>query len=326
MNNKIFEVLTFHSFPQAVNTAVVLDWFNAHRSLGGETELSEFRPMLDEARARTELLIAAPALLDFVAQYAEKKQDGIPFVVIPKTGLASLPEHECNVWNYAIAMAIGYPTVTEPRTQTTLWDVKNRALTTSDTTFSEHNQLAEMHTDSSFKQYPEPDFTLFVRQAARCGGGRSLFTDSRVLAARLAETRHGASLLEEMQSTDVGFMTPAAFTNAGSRDSVEIQRGTIFSKKCEMRYSKNSLLRAAKHNPSDANVVNRFIQAVDGALQMEGSVVEQYHDTDTLLVVDNHFGLHGRTSFDDNARHLIRCRISDREEHSQGFAPASAED
>jgi alpha-ketoglutarate-dependent taurine dioxygenase len=33
--------------------------------------------------------------------------------------------------------------------------------------------------------------------------------------------------------------------------------------------------------------------------------------TDTLMLVDNHHMLHGRTTYTDERRHLIRIRISD---------------
>jgi alpha-ketoglutarate-dependent taurine dioxygenase len=240
-------------------------------------------------------------------------------VVLYGLGLADLPEDRRNAALYALTLMLGYPTSTDQRTGRVAWDVRARPVEQSGgrfTTFSERVGSADMHTDSSFYPMPEEQFILYVVNAARCDGGHSLLIDGEDIYLALQETAEGRAAFELLSTTPVPFRVPAVY--AAGDENVEVHVATVFGPSTRpgarftMRWRYDSIEKGMAARP---DLVTPELRA---ALALMNDVAEtkaaRFKDqlpTDTLLLVDNHHMLHGRTTYTDERRHLIRIRISD---------------
>jgi len=240
-------------------------------------------------------------------------------VVLYGLGLADLPEDRRNAALYALTLMLGYPTSTDQRTGRVAWDVRARPVEQGSerfTTFSERVGSADMHTDSSFYPMPEEQFILYVVNAARCDGGHSLLIDAEDIYRTLQETAEGRAAFELLSTTPVPFRVPAVY--AAGDANVEVHVATVFGPttrpgaRFTMRWRYDSIEKGIAARP---DLVTPELRA---ALALMNDVAEtkaaRFKDqlpTDTLMLVDNHHMLHGRTTYTDERRHLIRIRISD---------------
>ena len=68
--------------------------------------------------------------------------------------------------------------------------------------------------------------------------------------------------------------------------------------------------------PSAAKDVDRAwvaknVETMNEVVERHAAHFQDHLPDDTLMLIDNHHTLHGRTTYEDEARHLIRIRISD---------------
>lgn len=275
-----------------------------------------FYPHPDESRLQRELL-AVPTLGKLAAALGRHKTQRARGVAINRLGLAGLAEKDRNAMLYAIALTLGFPTSTDQRTKRVAWDVKARAGTAKAEaafiTFSERVGNADMHTDSSFYPMPEEQFMLYVVAAARCRGGASLLIDVADIYAQLQRSAAGRAAFELLSSTAVPFRVPSVY--AADDSQLELHMATVFERgpdqQLSMRWRYDSILKGLAARPDLAT------PAVTAALQLLNEVIEvsaprftRQFDDDTLLWADNHHLLHGRATYQDPDRHLIRIRIS----------------
>jgi alpha-ketoglutarate-dependent taurine dioxygenase len=240
-------------------------------------------------------------------------------VVLRNLGLTDLPEDRRNAVLYALTLMLGYPTSTDQRTGRVAWDVKARPEIGTEkrfVTFSERVGSADMHTDSSFYPMPEEQFILYVVNAAQCDGGHSILIDADDIYDGLHRTPEGAATFELLRTTQVPFRVPAVY--AAGDDQVEIFEALIFGPpqrkddRFTMRWRYDSITKglAARPDMSSPELVEA-IEIMHCVAEQEAARFMEQLPTDTLLLADNHRMLHGRTTYSDERRHLIRIRMSD---------------
>lgn len=290
---------------QEAIVAIVSRYFSDYNGNG-------FYPHPDEVVLQRELL-ALPALQQMRRML---RQGGARGMAITGLGLAGLDEPQRNAVLYAIALSLGFPTSTDQRTQRVAWDIRARpgsAGASRFVTFSERVGNADMHTDSSFYPMPEEQFLLYVVRAAQCGGGASLLIDVDDIHAELLRTEAGRASFELLSQAQVPFRVPSVY--AASDEQVEIQLAPVFERVGEelaIRWRHDSILKGLAARP------DLDTPALGAALALLNEVIEQHAPRfcqqlpdDTLLWADNRRTLHGRATYTDPARHLIRIRIGD---------------
>jgi alpha-ketoglutarate-dependent taurine dioxygenase len=315
--NSAQEFLMFSSIEQNGNIAVVQTNFSWGDDLARVIGIVErhfddfngngFYPHPDEEALQRELL-QVPTLRDFAAHIAERKARGL---AITGLGLAGLSEPHRNAVLYAIALTQGFPTSTDQRTKRVAWDVRARPRTDSKfVTFSERTGNADMHTDSSFYPMPEEQFLLYVVASARCNGGESLLIDVEDIVAELNKTEEGRAAYALLREAQVPFRVPSVY--AAQDEQVELFYAPVFhGDGLAMRWRYDSIEKGLAARPDLAT------PELVGALRLLNSIIEERAPRfvrqlpdDTLLWADNHRTLHGRATYTDPGRHLIRIRIS----------------
>ena len=269
----------------------------------------------NEVQLRTELA-RVPALAHFTEGLLGLRTHG---AVIYNLGLAGLPEDRRNAALYAITLMLGYPTSTDQRTGRVAWDVRARPVEEIDgrfTTFSERIGSADMHTDSSFYPMPEEQFILYVVNAASCDGGHSLLVDGEDIFEALQRTEEGRKAFDLLSTTPVPFRVPAIY--AAGDSNVEVHVAPVFGPsrrpgtRFTMRWRYDSIKKGLDARPDLDTPALRAALALMNEVAEHGAVrFKDQLPTDTLMLADNHHMLHGRTTYTDERRHLIRIRISD---------------
>ena len=240
-------------------------------------------------------------------------------VVLYNLGLAHLPEDRRNAALYAITLMLGYPTSTDQRTGRVAWDVRARPIEEIDgrfTTFSERIGSADMHTDSSFYPMPEEQFILYVVNAARCDGGHSLLVDGEDIYQTLQETEEGRKAFDLLSTTPVPFRVPAIY--AAGENNVEVNVALVFGPakrpgtRFTMRWRYDAIKKGLDARPDlDTPELRAALALMNDVAENRAARFKDQLPTDTLMLADNHHMLHGRTTYTDERRHLIRIRISD---------------
>jgi hypothetical protein len=274
-----------------------------------------FYPHPDEVELRKEL-----ALVPTLAHLTEGLQGlNAHGIVLHGLGLAHLPEDRRNAALYALTLMLGYPTSTDQRTGRVAWDVRARPMEEIDgrfTTFSERVGSADMHTDSSFYPMPEEQFILYVVNAARCAGGHSLLVDGEDIYQALQQTAEGRAAFDLLSTTPVPFRVPAIY--AAGENSVEVQVAHVFGPsqrpgaRFTMRWRYDSIKKGLAARPDlETPELRAALALMNDVAEVHAARFKDQLPTDTLMLVDNHHMLHGRTTYTDERRHLIRVRISD---------------
>lgn len=240
-------------------------------------------------------------------------------VVLHDLGLAGEPEDRRNAALYAITLMLGYPTSTDQRTGRVAWDVRARPVEEIDgrfTTFSERIGSADMHTDSSFYPMPEEQFILYVVNAARCDGGHSLLVDGEDIYQALQRTEEGRKAFDLLSTTPMPFRVPAIY--AAGDSNVEVHVAPVFGPpkrpgtRFTMRWRYDSIKKGLDARPDlDTPELRAALAVMNDAAEHGAERFKDQLPTDTLMLADNHHMLHGRTTYTDERRHLVRIRISD---------------
>lgn len=270
-----------------------------------------FYPHFNEMTFRQAVLSASPelnALQENLTQLTSKYCT----IFLDKIHLLSFSEIDRNKLLYGLSLSLGYPTPTDPRIGKLFWDVKPRNLPAEHfATFSEHSDSADLHTDTQYYLRPEKYFLLYVVRAAKCGGGKSLVCDGRELKDRLLETDRGRKAYEILSTFKFPFRIPTTFTEAGTVNSVKTTLAPIFSNEPFIRFRYDTLEKGLQsclelNVPTAQNALKVFLDVLENMVE----VVEYYMGDDALVICNNHTALHGRTSFQDRERHLIRVRMN----------------
>lgn len=240
-------------------------------------------------------------------------------IVLHGLGLAALPEARRNAVLYALTLMLGYPTSTDQRTGRVAWNVKARPASSEDgrfVTFSERVGSADMHTDSSFYPMPEEQFILYVVRAAECDGGHSLLVDADSIYDALQATPAGRAAYTLLRETPVPFRVPSVY--AANDERVEYFMATVFGdptrpgERFTLRWREDAIRKGLAACPGASTPALLEALAIMHEVAEEGAARYRAQlPTDTLMIADNHRMLHGRTTYTDEHRHLIRIRMSD---------------
>lgn len=244
-------------------------------------------------------------------------------IIIRSLGLSDFSVHDRNLLLFALSLSLGFPTPTEPRHQRVFWDDRSRppsresSRTGEFTTFSERTGRADMHTDSSFIPMPEEHFLLYTVRAARCGGGASCLIDVDDVVSALMDTRAGR--MAQIAMTDVWpFDIPSAFaSHPPGQPKSAVGLFPIFSapfgstSAVNIRWRHDAILRGLAARPELCSPSRlTALSLMHDLIKNNVPCFKHTLDDDSLLWVDNHHMLHGRTDFTDPDRHLIRVRIA----------------
>jgi hypothetical protein len=287
---------------------IIASYFNDFNDNG-------FYPHPDEVAMR-EKLMEVPTLRQLAQSLRGLNAHGI---VLRNLGLAGLPEERRNAALYAITLMLGFPTSTDQRTGRVAWNVKARPPAATDArfvTFSERIGSADMHTDSSFYPMPEEQFILYVVRAAQCDGGHSLLIDSDSIYDVLQSTGEGRAAYALLSTTPVPFRVPSVY--AASDDGVEYFVAPVFGPpqrdgdRFTLRWRYDAIKKGLAACPAMSTpALLDALEVMNRVAEEDAARFREQLPTDTLMLADNHRTLHGRTTYTDEQRHLIRIRMSD---------------
>jgi hypothetical protein len=169
-----------------------------------------------------------------------------------------------------------------------VWPVRPRS-TAQDATFSMRSGSAALHTDAAYRIDPEPYVALFCVRPARDGGLSSVLSEADVAAGLSRE--HAADLRRPIWQ----WRPPAVFGGVVTDPRPVLQNGG------RIRWRFDTLeLTAETRTPAmlfhtylaDHSSTRRFMLPAD-----------------SVLFLDNHRVLHGRSAFTDPQRLLLRVRL-----------------
>jgi alpha-ketoglutarate-dependent taurine dioxygenase len=278
----------------------------------GEKTCRGFYPHANEATLRQTILSEIPDLNAIHQNVKTLKKAGYCVFIFDRIELRSFNESDRDKLLYALSLSLGYPTPTDPRQGKLLWDVKARELPNGYfATFSEHSERAELHTDTQYYSQPEDYFMLYTIRSAKCGGGKSILCNGYEIQEHLLETAEGTEAFQILSTHWFPFRIPTTFTKKGTVGTIETTLAPIFGKQPLIRFRYDTLEKGFQARPDlDTPEARQALRMLSHVLENKVNVLSYYLYDDSLLVCDNHTALHGRTSYLDNQRHLIRVRMS----------------
>ena len=211
----------------------------------------------------------------------------------------------------SLCAKVGVP-IGHDRKGTLIWDIKSRDANKGPNavvTYSEHNHEADLHTDSQYSNHPEDYFTLLTLKRANCDGGESSLLSLEDILAEMQETSAGREALSMLSSTDYPFIIPNVFRK-NKQGEVEINFGPVFNNG-QIRFRIDTMEKALAHDPSlctddQLSAFNFLKYLVRNTTRTRRFFLE---DRD-LIFIKKKTMLHGRGSFTDNERHLLRIRMN----------------
>ena len=190
-----------------------------------------------------------------------------------------------------------------------VWEVKPTPSSSLSKTFSGHNQDAPLHTDSQYRNNPEKFIALMAFKPARCGGGYTQLVDFKEILQDLKSTDIGNDIIEFFESEILPIAIPSAFQGFSKSKYI---MSKIISNKPLVKYRYDTTLAGLSllfnthqllYYQEKLDFLNSFIQTSFRRI----SFLLSYHD---VIIIDNHRFLHGRSSFMDSQRLLLRCRMN----------------
>lgn len=208
-----------------------------------------------------------------------------------------------------IASLIGLP-ISHDANNSIIWDIKSNPDSVSNIkTYSEHNHEAELHTDSQYSEYPEDYFGLLTLKTATCGGGKSMLLSLKDILNELQSLPNGHELEHTLSKTDFPFVVPNVFKKIASNEN-EYNFGPILRPN-EIRFRVDTCEKAIKANPEFCKEDQKLaFEELKKLILNSPSTMEFYLKEKDLIFINNKTMLHGRTSFTDARRHLLRIRMN----------------
>jgi alpha-ketoglutarate-dependent taurine dioxygenase len=309
----------WHDLSQNVRS-IIADFFVDQKTISFSRDLDEI--------ALSKEILSIPYFKELQQQLQWLWRSGYCAIVIEKLGLNQFTEDERNQLLYALSIALGYPTPTDPRKGRLLWDVKARSLPKGHfATFSEHDDRADLHTDTQYYEHPEDYFLLYTIRAARCGGGQSMLCSGYDIQAQLQETSEGREAYEMLSTYSFPFRIPTTFTQSGTVQAVETTLAPIFGIKPFIRFRMDTLEQGFQSRPDlDIPEARAALRVLMHVLENKVKVLKHYLEDDDLMICNNHTALHGRTMYLDQQRHLIRVRMAGQPVNKSTSASATVKD
>jgi alpha-ketoglutarate-dependent taurine dioxygenase len=212
----------------------------------------------------------------------------------------------------ALCSLIGNPIEHNLGKKDYIWDIKLRENASLIPTFSEHNSEAPLHTDTQYRLNPEKYISLFALKKARCGGGETTILQFEDVIRTLQKTTNGQDCLYVLKNSLFPFAVPSVF----SRDENQAHWifAPIISDKKSIRYRFDTIDQGLRYsNLSEADNTKQVwaLHFFREHITSHSSVVKLSLEDGEILILDNERVLHGRTSFSDPNRHILRARMND---------------
>ncbi|MEJ6485377.1 TauD/TfdA family dioxygenase [Nostoc punctiforme UO1] len=189
-----------------------------------------------------------------------------------------------------------------------VWQIKCQLSTSALKTFSEHNQHAPLHTDSQYRNQPERFIALMTIRQAHCGGGYTEIVDFRKILEDIKCTAMGSRVVEFIRNESFPIAIPSVFQEYSKPASIQAK---LVSVSPLIRYRYDTLkagLSLIEHGRVAAfhenlDLLDLFIQSSPHRFRFISLPNE-------ITFLDNHRFLHGRSSFTDFNRLLLRTRMN----------------
>lgn len=194
---------------------------------------------------------------------------------------------------------------------TAVWDILASETQSQFSTFSEHTNEAELHTDSQYREKPEDHFALYCIQKANCSGGLSLFLSVEDIINELNENSKGRHALQFFANNVFPYVVPDVF-KINPQGPPEYTFGHLL-KDGKMRFRIDSVQKAMRLDASlfSSEHFSYFNFLSDIVLNSKKTKSTQLEKNECLFI-NNKTMLHGRTEFKDKKRHLLRVRFYDK--------------
>lgn len=266
----------------------------------------------DAAPLRASIRGEIPRLANLADQIADELEGRHSAIVIDRFNIDSLDLNTKRRLLYGLCLALGWPTPTDKARRQVIWDIKSRPIPQGQvSTFSENMSEALLHTDTQYFPYPERYTLLYVVQPAQ-EGGISMIRDGRHVREVLEQTEEGSRALRYLSTNPLPFRIPTSYTAQRKQDVAEFTFAPIFSDRPLIRYRRDTLEAGLAACPQYRTAdVQNALRILESVLDTADDVLTTALPADSMLITNNHEGLHGRTEFEDPDRHLIRIRISD---------------
>ncbi|MEK9160188.1 MAG: TauD/TfdA family dioxygenase [Patescibacteria group bacterium] len=211
----------------------------------------------------------------------------------------------------AISNLIGVTTCTDRVKKNIVWPIKADPTQTGDNlTYSEHQGHAGLHTDTQYFPEPESGVSLWCLNPDKNGEGESILVDARMAIHELI-ARGLRDSVEILSREKVPFRVPTAFTATATEDSLEIFSAPIIGESPYIRYRRETIERAYTMNPKEKDQsIAQAMDHLDEVLNDPSLQIRFNLRRGQVLFLNNHEILHGRTSFSDLERHLLRIRFN----------------
>ncbi len=211
-----------------------------------------------------------------------------------------------------LCRAVGVP-ASHDAAGTIVWDIKtNERYDFKVITYSEHHHEADFHTDSQYSRRPEHHFALLALRRARCGGGQSYILALKDILADLRSRPDGADVEHVLRTTEYPFIVPNVFKH-DVRAEREYNFGPILTEE-GIRFRMDTLEIAMDSLPDACTAEQRAAYDVlKGIIRDSPHARHFFLDDGDLMFINNQTMLHGRSSFEDMDRHLLRVRLYDAE-------------
>ncbi|WP_106239236.1 TauD/TfdA family dioxygenase [Nonomuraea fuscirosea] len=178
-----------------------------------------------------------------------------------------------------------------------IWPVRP-SRTDAAATLSERAGAVDFHTDAAYRSRPEDLVCLFVVRPA-ADGGLTLLLDAATVDAELRRHALGERVLAALGEPRWGWRVPEAFSGGPADVS---PRAAVMPGDGTVRWRGDNLVGLTPEQRKVATWFGSLLKVVPGAVRLE-------HRPGDVIVIDNHRVMHGRTSFQDAARLLLRVRL-----------------
>lgn len=259
------------------------------------------------------IIQATPDLVHNKAKLAQVIRDNMTdpgYVVVRGFDMGSAQVQEASDFLLELGHLLGTP-VSHDESGSLIWDIKASGRTGSKVpTFSEHADEAFLHTDSQYRQNPEDVFALYCLQPAADGGGVSLLMTYQDLMDEMHATPENKALIPHLETALYPFAVPTAFklTPDGPPEYVY---SPILEGNGQLRFRVDTLISALADGIGDlSDDALAAFEMVKGILETSDKVRAFDLETGDLFFLNNRRTLHGRTSFTDVNRHLLRIRLA----------------
>jgi alpha-ketoglutarate-dependent taurine dioxygenase len=189
-----------------------------------------------------------------------------------------------------------------------VWEINPKSSISMINTFSEHNKDASLHTDSQYRNLPEKYMALLVFRQAECAGGETLLLDFKLVLNELSQSDFGRQMIEFACQEKFPIAVPTIFQ---TQNKTEYIYSNLISDIPMIRYRYDTL-------KTGLELIKRsHVKDFAEKLQVFNNLIHRSRYCSSLLLnngeaifVDNHRMLHGRSSFLDSNRLLLRIRMN----------------